>query len=605
MSPKSTRSLLVAKLHSLPKAGLILLALLLTIPLTARALSMDGPAELPRSYVQSSLADTPAPGATIVVGAQDDLQDALNSANCGDTIALQPQARFIGKFTLPKKNCDDQHWIVIRTNAADYRLPKEGSRVTPCYAGVTSLPGRPSFACVSSERVLPQIAFDGRGTHPGPIVLDEGANHYRLLGLEITRLEGTGGTSALVSSGDDGRADHIIIDRAWIHGTTHDETRAGVLLRGVTNAAVVDSFFSDFHCTSRVGTCTDSKAIGGGNGNNSMGPFKIVNNFLEAAGECILFGGGGATKTPADIEIRKNHFFKPLLWMPKAPGFIGGVSGDPFVVKNHFELKNAQRVLLEGNIFENNWGGFTQNGKSIVLTPRNNFSPVLKAHTCPLCKVTDVTIRYNTISHVGGGIGIANGLTEGKPAQDGERFSIHDIIIDDVDAKRFAGNGSLFLIANAWSTHVLNSISVNHVTGFPDPHGHLLTIGDSKNDQQMWGFIFTNNLVYTPVYSVWNSGMSNSCAASNIPVVVITNCFRGYIFDNNVLFSDHFVRPPSDWPKGNFFTNAPGVDFVNYRNGDGGNYNLSPSSRYKRRGTDGQDPGANVAAVHAAIAGAY
>src|SRR4029453_10702365 len=30
-------------------------------------------------------------------------------------------------------------------------------------------------------------------------------------------------------------------------------------------------------------------------------------------------------------------------------------SGKKWVVKNHFELKNAQRVTVEGNVFENNW----------------------------------------------------------------------------------------------------------------------------------------------------------------------------------------------------------------------------------------------------------
>jgi hypothetical protein len=81
-----------------------------------------------------------------------------------------------------------------------------------------------------------------------------------------------------------------------------------------------------------------------------MGPFKIVNNFLEAAGETIIFGGGRATATPTDIEIRRNHMFKPMTWMKGQPGFVGGVDGSPFIVKNLFELKNAQRVLLEGNI---------------------------------------------------------------------------------------------------------------------------------------------------------------------------------------------------------------------------------------------------------------
>jgi hypothetical protein len=99
-----------------------------------------------------------------------------------------------------------------------------------------------------------------------------------------------------------------------------------------------------------------------------MGPYKIVNNFLEASGENIIFGGGHATSAPADIEIRHNHMFKPLIWMRGQPGFVSGADGSPFIVKNLFELKNAQRVLFEGNLLENTWGGFSQAGFGILIT---------------------------------------------------------------------------------------------------------------------------------------------------------------------------------------------------------------------------------------------
>lgn len=47
----------------------------------------------------------------------------------------------------------------------------------------------------------------------------------------------------------------------------------------------------------------------------TLGPIKIVNNFLEAAGENVMFGGADPRIPDAvvsDIEIRQNHFFKPL-----------------------------------------------------------------------------------------------------------------------------------------------------------------------------------------------------------------------------------------------------------------------------------------------------
>ena len=130
----------------------------------------DGPAELPRIYLRSSLADTPAPGKTHLVKAGDDLQQALNSVSCGDTLRLEAGATFTGTFHLRQKSCDDSHWIIIRTSAPDGDLPPEGSRMTPCYAGVASLPSRPDYHCDRPRNVLARITFGGGGAE-GPIFL--------------------------------------------------------------------------------------------------------------------------------------------------------------------------------------------------------------------------------------------------------------------------------------------------------------------------------------------------------------------------------------------------------------------------------------------------
>ena len=62
---------------------------------------------------------------------------------------------------------------------------------------------------------------------------------------------------------------------------------------------------------------------------------------------------------------------------------------------------------------------------------------------------------------------------------------------------------------------------------------------------------------------------------------------------------------PATWPSGNLFPSDPTVvEFVNYNNGNGGDYHLLSSSPYKSAGTDGKDLGADVDAVNAAISGA-
>src|SRR5258705_1139037 len=81
--------------------------------------NFDGPAELPRITVASSMADTPTPGSIIAVHSGGNLQTALDNAFCGDTIELQAGAVFKGNFFLRAQNCDNGHWIIICANAAN------------------------------------------------------------------------------------------------------------------------------------------------------------------------------------------------------------------------------------------------------------------------------------------------------------------------------------------------------------------------------------------------------------------------------------------------------------------------------------------------------
>src|SRR5450631_1840638 len=85
---------------------------------TSSGKNFDGPAELPKEYVHSSLKDTPAGGKIWMVRAGQSLEQVLGSASCGDIIQLQAGATFSGNLVLPAKNCDDSHWIIIRTNAS-------------------------------------------------------------------------------------------------------------------------------------------------------------------------------------------------------------------------------------------------------------------------------------------------------------------------------------------------------------------------------------------------------------------------------------------------------------------------------------------------------
>ena len=149
---------------------------------------------------------------------------------------------------------------------------------------------------------------------------------------------------------------------------------------------------------------------------------KVYNTFLEASTENIIFGGSVAEKISSDVEIRENHLFKPLTWNPRDPKF----RGTKFIVKNHFELKEGTRILFEGNVLENTWGGHSQKRASILLTPKNQTGA-----SRPICYVSDVTLRYNDVRHAAQALVVANGESDnGGWSLGASNSSIQDMIFD-------------------------------------------------------------------------------------------------------------------------------------------------------------------------------
>lgn len=577
----------------------------------SRDSQFDGPAELPQVSVPSSLTSTPAPGRIWEVRPNDNLQSVLNQAQCGDKIQLQPGATFTGAFALPAKDCDDQHWIVLRSGAPDDALPREGERITPCYGGTASLPGRPQYACPSPENKMAKlVAVKGV-----PVLrLADGANHYRIgPGLELTRAVGDGIHYALVARRQDPTTrgiSHVVIDRDWIHGTPLDETVRGIFLEGWSYAAVIDSYITDFHCVAAIGTCTDSQAIAGGVGDIPEGPLKIENNFLEAGAENILFGGGKGTIVPSDITIRHNHLFKPLIWMPGQPGFAGGVNDDPrkcaqfntagfcpFIVKNLFEIKNAERVLFEGNILENSWPGFTQRGASIVLQVVSQ-----GGSGNPNATVADITIRYNRASHTASGIVIAAPSPGGAAMPKLEaRISIHDDVFDDISPAYNNGVtqnvGVAFQVSRGPKSPPLHDITIDHITMVLQHPQYLMILGAPLNDR-LANFVFTNNIVSSPPdLAITATGPAAPCAKSGrTNEEKWENCTSHSVFARNIL-----IGASGAWPRQNSLDRGlDEVGFVTQNDGPKRDYHLQKSSRHKQSASDGRDPGADLDLVERA-----
>lgn len=489
-----------------------------------------GDPELPRVYLSTNMIATPSPGKVISVKAGGDLQAAINAALPGDIIDVQAGATFTGNFTLPKKS--GSGWITIRSSAFA-NLP-EKVRVSP-----------------SSAALMPKIVTPN---YSPALFVQLSAANYRLVGLEI-KADAIAQVFALLRIGQGATSlsqypQNIIIDRSYIHGNDTADLFHCVMLDGGA-AAVIDSYLSECHHRSQ-----DSQAISSVSG---TGPFKIVNNYLEGAGENTLFGGGDpvvANVVPSDIEFRRNFVTKPASW------FTSG----KWVVKNLFESKNSRRVLVESNIFENSWVD-GQIGYGFSLKSVNQDGK------CTWCVTENYTIRKNIVRNVAVGILIgAHGSGGDNSPQTSKKIKLYNNEFEKMGADSlFPAGGKAIQISGE-----VEDLKIIHNTLFPT--SHLLMFSGTLPAVRL---VYQDNISSDSTYGVYGSGFTQGTA-------VLGHYATGYVFKNNATV----VTKPSDYPASNFYPAS--VSAIGFSNLVSGNYKLLTTSPYYKKATDGKDVGADM-----------
>lgn len=473
---------------------------------------------------------TSARAATVSVPAGGDLQSALANAQPGDTILLAPGATYTGNFTLPAKGGSDL--ITIRSSAGS-GLPGDGGRIAPADA--------PRLAKIRSPNTAPAIA-----TAPG-------AHHWRLLLVEL--LANAHGDGDILALGDGSSAQaslaqvphDLLVDRVYVHGDPALGQKRGIALNSAATT-VTGCYIADIK---RVGQ--DAQAIGGFNG---PGPFTITNNYLEASGENVLFGGADPpipNLVPADIVIRGNLLSKPPAWRT-----------EPWTVKNLLELKNARRVTIDGNTLEYNWQG-GQSGYAVLFTVRNQDG------ACPWCQVDHVTFTHNVVRHVAAGINIL-GADNNHPSRQTQAITIRNNLFWDIDDQVYGGNGYFLIL-----TGQPRDITVDHNTII---QGHASGVID-MGGPPILGFVFTNNLTKHDAYGI----IGDDHAAGNDSIGAY---LPGSLVARNVLAGGSAGRYPAD----NLFPPEAEFEaqFVAFASGD---FRLVPGSPWRGAGTDGLDLGAS------------
>jgi hypothetical protein len=491
---------------------------------------VPAPVPAPAPAPAPSITPSTTPTSAVTVNAGGDLQAALNQAQPGDTIVLQAGATFTGPFTLPNKSGDA--WITLQSSALD-QLPGPGQRVGPANAPA-----------------MPRIVSPGRGQ--AALQTAVRANHYRIVGVEFTVADSSALVYNLISLGGGSGAQNSLgqvphdleLDRCYIHGPSGGSS----ITRGIALNSAATQIHGCYIADIKM-MQTDTQAIGGWNG---PGPYQIVNNYLEAGAENIMFGGADPSipgLIPSDIEIQGNYITKPLAWQ-----------GQGWTIKNLLELKNARRVRIEGNLLENNWKA-NQDGYAIMLSAIN------QNQTAPWCTLEDVTITNNIVRHSASAIDCGPGSANVVPPH---QLQISNNLFEDIDGPKWGGGDGIFLrlstTANAQIEHntVLQSGTALEADGPAEA-----------------GFVFENNLLPHNQYGVIGAD------GTGIGLATLNGHYPGWVFAGNVLVG----ADPSLYPAENFYPGA--LDKVRLVHGEG-SYRLAGNSPYKAAATDGSDVGVDA-----------
>lgn len=379
---------------------------------------MDGPANMIQQCVYDAIANTPAvcigPGCTVPTlfvcpSSQVDgsgipisgclhgtppyyntIQGAFNAlTSCGQQIQIYDKSGFPTpvqnvydeKLVLPSLSCGpivtannpNAEWVWVTT--IEYSsLPAPGNRISPAWAGQTSVPGRPPFPGPSVPGVyVPFINPSAAtcGSNPGCPILAIGGNGtapsgFRFMGLELawtkSHLTAPGYFGGQIQSGCSTNdcpqgASYIIFDRMISHAcqdksdvTCTDSAPVAYQLVNGNFQAVINSYFYGFKTIGDnqgfQGPQDESHGISGGNiqGTCHDGPNKIVNNFIDVASQPFFWGGSSSDSASIcppdgahsyDLEIRRNSLFRPLTYMVGSfnpeNNFAGGKIFDMFV----------------------------------------------------------------------------------------------------------------------------------------------------------------------------------------------------------------------------------------------------------------------------------
>jgi hypothetical protein len=421
----------------------------------------NGIAQLP---INAEVSDAyPATTRSVVVPAGANLQAAINAAACGDELLLAPGAVYVGNFVLPAKGCTGNSWIVLRTML----MTRPTGRMTPSLAASLRLAQlvSPSYSAAISTQLS--------------------ASRYYLAELDVTNAASVPTMNVLLKLGsnkDEGQTTravtgaYFVVTGSYIHGTPTLDSRRGIQYN-VRDVAITRNWIAEIHSNN-----SDAQATICWMGCERA---RIEDNHLEASHEILMWGGSDpadSTQSPRDIVVRGNHVTRPTAWK------------NVWQVKNLLETKNVRRLLIEGNVFENNWAD-AQAGFAFVLKSEN------QENSAPYTTTSDVTIRWNLIQNTGNGINISGKGSSSNPNVTAARFSISQNVLRNVNVGVFTAEGTpIQLLSQATDVQYQQNTLLN------DGRSNTAITLDGSGAAAALRLVFDGNVLHHGTYGIKGPG---------------------------------------------------------------------------------------------------
>lgn len=561
-----------------------------SVTVTSATGSFSQSAELPRStpslpawmaqQAQGAADVTTVLASAATLQAQINSDAALvagNGGNLNRDYLIPDGVTWLANITWPNRDPSVTGWIRVRSQSS---LPT----ATGTRASALSLAGKGILETASNPAVF-QTADPNVGAQTNI------PHHYALAGLTLRAQPGMGIGFWLIGWGTGSYQDtfakvphHMVLDRCVVDGTNSDQTHA--LFDSAGWHIVRDCSFLNIHSQSGDG----GHALTLTNGD---GPGLLENNTLQCAGVVFLIGGSDPNVPeliPSDITLRGNLLTRDPLWNRNFYPATG------WLVKNNIDLKNGQRVLVEGNVLENCW----TDGQGGSLT---NLKSVNQGGTAPWCGTTDLVWRKNFLRTANEALALAGRPEPSKECVPFSRYVIeHGVAINMPSHIRIGGGGTF-------------DGFVNHLTwnAGASATGWTAYVGDETDVQTR--FTFTNNLCTAGQ----NQGIIGQTTFPpdlfSGPATPIR--LAGAVVTKNALANPMagYSQTNANWPAGNFIdgVTTASLGFVNPAieatwstdavDAICANLTLQVSSPYHNFGTDGKDLGADMTALRAAIAG--